>query len=766
MKKILFILCLSTVQSAFAHTDFTLLRQNLRDYVTLGQLDYDPSEPHMRAYLDDIALQTRDYQQRMRRDTTFLWDEWNLLTGVPDYTPFHVHYSYRRLLTMTRAWAYPGSLLYQDSVLLGDIRFGLQLLYRIAYNENTPMCGNWWEWRIGNTYEYAQIVSILYEQLTPEELRQFDLGASRHVREFTKHGNMTFANLADICSNLLMIGILTGSEEDINTALRQSVPAFVDNTTVEQRIFANSEHDKIIRNQSQYRHDTPVWKKEGLYADGTFIQHIAIPYIGTYGCQIIEFASVMQRVLRGTSFVVPQPVIDILPVWIEKTYLPSLYRGEVMLMFMGRGNARNPYKNARNEALNIIETAPLIRDTVLRQRIVKVCADMIANDRHYASPLQDMDPLPVNLPRIRHACALADHADYADVFSIVLAAGDRVIHQTERFRFGLAMSSNRIGKYEAFVRTDKSENNCAWYTGDGMTYLYTPDDPHQYRQYIPQMNPYRVPGTTVDLIPRQLCASDMILFDSQPKAADVARAGGAMMDNRYSSAMMQLLGSRSDLMAKKSWFCFDNEIVCLGADICLDEPREVITTVENRQYTRRCFINGKDVGKPAEQTFGHVRTAYVDSTGGYYFPQPVSLHANVGENGFNELWLSHGTAPRKAAYAYVLLPQMTRQEVKQYARKPQIRILENSDRVQAVEEAALGITCVNFWQAGTCGRIQSDGVAAVIMREDADSVYLSVSDPTWQRSAITLSVDGQTVVVDTHNALGMTRYITIPRTNR
>ncbi|MDY2943830.1 MAG: polysaccharide lyase family 8 super-sandwich domain-containing protein [Paludibacteraceae bacterium] len=763
MRKFVFVLCACAVQMVFAADEFTLLRYNLRYCITLGPTDYDPEEPHMRAYLDDLALQTRDYQYRMRHDTTFLWDEWKLLTGVPEYTPFHVHYSYQRLLVMSRAWAYPGSAFYQDTTLLADIRFGLQLLYRIAYNEHTPMCGNWWEWRIGNAHAYAHIVSILYEELTPEELQQFRQGASRHVRDFAIHGNLTFANQADICSNLLMIGILTDNASDIQQALQCAIPAFVDNTTIEQRLTANREHDSIIRQQAKYQHDTPVWKKEGLYADGTFIQHIAIPYIGTYGCQIIELASLMQRVLQGSSFSIPRPIADILPTWIEKTYLPSLYRGEVMLMFMGRGNARNPYINARNEALNIIEVAPLISDTTRRNRILHTCADMIANDRHYSSPLNEMDPLPVHLPRIRHALSLKTDSEYVDTFSIVLAAGDRVIHQTEQFRLGIAMSSNRIGKYEAFVRTDKNENNCAWYTGDGMTYIYTPNDPHQYRQYIPRMNPYRVPGTTVDLIPRQPCASDMILFDSQPKTADIARAGGVMTANRYSSAMMQLIGSRSDLMAKKSWFCFDNEVVCLGADISLDERREVITTVENRQFTRQMYINGSDIGQPREQAYRRVTIAYLDSTGGYFFPHPVRLHANVSDSGFCELWLSHGYAPKAATYAYVLLPQMTQTQVLHYARNPHIRILANNERVQAVEETELGITCIHFWQPSACGRVRCDATAAVILREDNDFIYLSIADPTWQQSSITLTIGDTTLCVDTKNTLGMTQYRTIPK---
>lgn len=761
----LLILFLSVFSLCHADPDFALMRRNLRERITLGALDYDASEPHMRGYLDSLVAEAGQYQRSMRRDTAWLWDDISCLTGVPEKTPFHVHKSYTRLHTMARAWAYPGTVCYHDAALLADIRFGLALLYRIAYNENTPMCGNWWEWRIGNTWDYANIVSILYDELSPLELRQFDLGGSRHVRDFVRHGNMTYANLADICLNLLLIGILTDNADDIQTAVECCVPAFVDRTTRKQRVIANAAHDTIIRTQTKYRHNTIVWEKEGLYEDGTFIQHIAIPYIGTYGLSMVNLLADMVKIFDGTDYVVPQQVVDVLPIWVTKTYLPSMYKGEIMLMFMGRGNARNPYRNARQCALNILECAPLIADSLTRRRVVHVCAGMIAGDRHFASVYDDMPPLPVNKPRIDAALALADGNTAEDEFSIVLAAGDRLIHQTPRFRFGLAMSSNRIGKYEASIRLHKSENTTGWYTGDGMTYIYLPDDPGQYWQYVPHINPYRVPGTTVDMLQREPCASGMILFDSRPEAVDIARAGGVMMDGLYSSAMMRLLGSRSELTAKKSWFCFGSEVVCLGAGINLGEYREVITTIENRQHAGRLVVDGRQVYAADSNLSAtialpfhssRVRYAWLEGTGGYLLPKPAPLYANMSDRGCTELWLSHGVAPEDGRYAYLLLPAMSLAETQRYVRKPDVRILRNDGTIQAVRDRKSGITAINFWAAGKAEGVSADGVAALMMRRDGRDVRVSVSDPTWDRSVQTFVFDGRYSLKETSEPQNIT----------
>ena len=789
MKHFFLIICCIMPLATLHATDFNLLRRHLKEEVTLGKTDYDQTDPHIRKYLDQLAITAERYRNSMRQDTTFLWDDCNLLTDVSSFTPFHVHYSYGRLHTMARAWAYPGSAFYHEDSLLNDIRYGLRLLYRVAYNENTPMCGNWWEWRIGNTWDYANIVSILYEQLTQEEILQFERGASKHVRDYTIAEKLTYANQADVCLNLLMIGILTDSEQDIKNAILHSIPAFVDNTPPAVRAAANLAHDSIIRNQQPYQHFSIVWKKEGLYDDGTFIQHISIPYIGTYGAQIINLLASMTRIFKDTEYTIPDEILKVIPTWITKTYLPSIYKGEMMLMFMGRGNARDPYKNARICALNILDCAPLIADTALRRQVIHEMADMICYDKHYSSPYDNLDPLPLNKPRVDAAMLLTDGKSSHAPFSLVLAAGDRLIHETGKFRFGLAMSSNRIGKYEAFIRPTKSENNTGWYTGDGMTYIYTPNDPYQYYQYVPRINPYRIPGTTVDMLEREPCESGMILFDHQAAAADIARAGGVSLHNRYSSAMMLLLGSRSNLKAKKSWFCFDKEIICLGAGICLSDNREVITTVDNRQYGRRMTICNKQHTAQAEHAYKHVRYASIDSTGCYFFPKPVTLHANISNKGFNELWLSHGNAPHNASYAYYILPLMTENETKHYAHKPDVKVLRNDTAIQAVSDRRSGVVAINFWQSASLklnhdmpSVVGSNAMAAMMLNMANDTLTIAVSEPTWLNDSLVLTLAGRFIIADampdnrvtltyngkntiltinTHYRMGMTQLITL-----
>ena len=286
-------------------------------------------------------------------------------------------------------------------------------------------------------------------------------------------------------------------------------------------------------------------------------------------------------------------------------------------------------------------------------------------------------------------------------FSRVYAAGDRAIHQTSSWRFGLSMSSNRIAKYECFIRPTARQNTQGWYQGDGRTYLYLPSDEEQYRNYFSFVNPYRLPGTTVVQLPREVKQAVQPLYAMPSAAADEARAGGVSLQG-CSSAMMQLVGSVSDLRAKKSWFMLPREVVCLGADISCSDSSQVITTVENRRTLSPLSVwpvPGRlhRLSSASDRSVGPSRLAYLDGVGAYWFPDSALLFANITDN-CTELYINHGSSPSSASYSYVLLPDMPVSDAQLYSRQPDVRILSNTPALQAVYHFGLNMVAANFWQ--------------------------------------------------------------------
>ncbi len=104
---------------------------------------------------------------------------------------------------------------------------------------------------------------------------------------------------------------------------------------------------------------------------------------------------------------------------------------------------------------------------------------------------------------------------------------------------------------------------------------------------------------------------------------------------------------------------------------------------------------------------------------------------------------SANTGPAPAAYVYLLLPGASVAETRARARAVDsgwLRIVANSGRQQAVQVPSLGVTAVNFWQAGACGGLTASAPCSVLAREHADgTATLTVSDPRCELDDLTVT---------------------------
>ena len=328
---------------------------------------------------------------------------------------------------------------------------------------------------------------------------------------------------------------------------------------------------------------------------------------------------------------------------------------------------------------------------------------------------------------------------------------DCAVHLRPGWGFALGMSSSRVANYESI----RSENLRGWYTHDGMTYLYNGDLGQYADHFWATINSYRLPGTTVDTQPRADSSGEGYLSPN-------VWTGGASLEDLYGVSGMQLNAWGSTLSARKSWFMFDDEVVCLGSGITSSDNRSIETIIENRRlsaygnnpFTVDGAVRPSAVGWSETLTntsWVHLVGNVVAADVGYFFPQPATIHmlrearsgslydlnhaygaTNCNTRNFLTLWYDHGANPTNATYAYVLLPNHSVTQVAGYAANPDIAVLENTTKAQGVRENTLGITAVNFWKDGTnrVGAITADRRSSVIMRHDGTVLGLGVSDPT------------------------------------
>ncbi|WP_330359545.1 polysaccharide lyase beta-sandwich domain-containing protein [Kribbella sp. ALI-6-A] len=102
------------------------------------------------------------------------------------------------------------------------------------------------------------------------------------------------------------------------------------------------------------------------------------------------------------------------------------------------------------------------------------------------------------------------------------------------------------------------------------------------------------------------------------------------------------------------------------------------------------------------------------------------------------------------SHAYSLLPNATRPQL--HSHRPP-RILTNTTRAQAIHHAALNLTLANTFAAGPhlLPGLIVDGLASTVVRTSGPQVTVAVSDPTFTRPTITITIPGRRLTLTTPN---------------
>ncbi|MCY7356836.1 MAG: polysaccharide lyase beta-sandwich domain-containing protein, partial [Rudanella sp.] len=247
---------------------------------------------------------------------------------------------------------------------------------------------------------------------------------------------------------------------------------------------------------------------------------------------------------------------------------------------------------------------------------------------------------------------------------------------------------------------------------------------------------------------------------------------GAVTDGLYGAVVFDFKSPHDGVEAKKSWFFFDEEYVCLGTDIRSTPDLPVVTTI-NQVLMRsevRVMQNGTQQTVPTgRRTLDRVKWVHHDKIG-YIFPEPTTINLSdrvetgrwsaitdqknistelVSENVFG-LWFDHGNKPTKGSYQYIVVPDVSEQQLMATgATNRSIDILSNTSDIQAVKNHKLGITQLAFYKAGAIDigqgvsvRMDNPGMAMLKM-QGGKLTELTVADPSRKLSQISVSVTGK-----------------------
>ena len=309
---------------------------------------------------------------------------------------------------------------------------------------------------------------------------------------------------------------------------------------------------------------------------------------------------------------------------------------------------------------------------------------------------------------------------------------------------------------------------------DGTNYLSLTGD--EYHGIWPVYNWQKISGTTIMQKPEL------------PGAKDIQKEGltdfvGAVTDDLYGAVAFDFKSPHDLLEAKKSWFFFDNEYVCLGAGIKPKKSLPVFTTI-NQVLLRsevRLEQNGIRQNLPnGHRASDHVKWVLQDRVG-YLFPEPTKIHIsnqvekgrwsditdqkNINKEIISEpvfsIWFDHGDKinatdihgkrllSQAPSYAYIVVPNVTEEALAtSSANNRNIEILSNTEQVQAVKHSTLGMVQAAFYQAGSVDfapgqSLQLSSQGMVMIQLKANKIAkLTVSDPSRRLSQVLLTVPG------------------------
>ncbi|CAL9441437.1 Xanthan lyase [Streptomyces sp. enrichment culture] len=670
---------------------------------------YDPgAEP----YAGRLA-ETGELARRFRAALPAVPAAGSLWPDAPFDPPAGITRSYGRLWTMTQAYVQPGTGVTGDPGLLAAVLHGLDHLAATVYHPGTTRYGNWWEWQIGSPRLLMDITAALYDHLGAARIATACAAVDHFVPDsvFADYsGTSTGANRVDLCRSVALRGILGRAPDRLALARDALSPVF-----------------------------PYVTRGDGLYADGSFVQHTWVAYSGTYGQVMLDGLGRLFALLAGSEWEVTDPNRQIVLDSVERAYAPLIHDGLVMDMVNGRAISRGHLAADERRVLRsdhfhgqgIIAAIALLAlgaSPAERERWYGAVKGWIERDE--VSPILTARQFDVaDLTRLHSVAAAPVPAAPEPVGHRLFPAMDRAVHRRPAFTAGLAMADDRIAYYEC----GNGENPRGWHTGAGMLSWWAPGLGDQYTDwYWPTVDWYRLPGTTVST--KRL--PDRAGGEWGAPRPDVRWVGGTT-DGEYAAVGQHLKGLESTLEARKSWFFLADAVVCLGAGISCADGVPVETVVDNR-----------NLGEGGTQTFLRgPGWAHLEGHGGWLVPDGALRALREYRTGawsdinttstterrtrrWQTLWLDHGTDPADAGYLYVLMPGASRRTVAaRAADRRWLRVLANDAVRQAVTVPSLGLTAANFWQAGAAGPLTASGGASVLLRRHGRTARLCVSEP-------------------------------------
>ncbi|NBC03363.1 MAG: chondroitin lyase [Bacteroidetes bacterium] len=332
-------------------------------------------------------------------------------------------------------------------------------------------------------------------------------------------------------------------------------------------------------------------------------------------------------------------------------------------------------------------------------------------------------------------------------------------HQRQDYFTSVRMFSTRNDNMEVPYNREGIKNH---HLGDGANYVYLTGE--EYFNIFPVFDWQKIPGTTV-MQKSELPSGDEIQKDGLTDFV------GGITDGRYGGAVFDFISPHDPLKAKKSWFFFDNEYLCLGAGISAEGDMPVVTTLNQSLLQSDVRVrdrNGSHKLPKGEHKIESIRWIHANGIA-YVFPDEENVNLmndQVRGSWYDinkqtrtsretvtrdvlKIWIEHGVEPADAVYSYVVLPGVDPRNFEEYCDHDELKILSNTSELQAAKHDEMDICQAVFYRAGRLKisdelELIMDSQGMIMMRQLSDEkMKVTVSDPSRKLGKLHFSLSGK-----------------------
>jgi chondroitin AC lyase len=565
-----------------------------------------------------------------------------------------------------------------------------------------PVSDNWW-WNVINTQQ--QIGSTLILMRFGKEKVSSELETlliSRMKEEGGNPADYTAANRSDVALHCFFRGLLTMNEE-------------------------------LVQESVNYIYEPICYTTgEGFQIDNSFYQHSDQCYLGGYADVLIRGVLPTAIATQNTRYSISDEKLEIMSKYMLGTFAGIIRGSGMFFNCIGR-------ILSRKDALS----NPEYWTTNLYSRIAILDTE---HEEEYKAIIERTNGVK--------------GADYnIKPFHTHFYRSDYTLHVRPKYSFGLRNVSKRTVRCES----GNGENLLGYFVSDGSYNLSRTGD--EYYNIMPLWDWYKVPGTTTPKIPT-IPFFNGIPQDEQGRGR--ADFMGGVSDSIYGVTAVKYYDPTRQVNtgATKSWFFFDDEIVCLGSGINSDYH---CTTSVNQCYGHEFLLKSltgeeKIMSIPYESSRNDVSYILHDSIG-YLFPTyaDVIISNKLKEGPWTTVNRSETSDIERGqvfslavdhknsdTYQFIIIPGVDEKDMEYYVERGEIEILQNDENIQAVHHRGLNLWGIVFYKAGRFANLSLEVVVdrpcILLLKEIGCDVVCHASDPLYSKACINISIKSGNIV--------------------